>query len=135
MLTDKNISVIHNILVEVFPTLSAWYLYGSQLSGNANKKSDIDIAFLASEAVDNVYRLEVQEKLAQKLNKDIDLVNLADCSEVMCFQIINGGERIYCKDKKEVESFEDKAYWHYLDLQELRKGILDDAKATGQIYG
>ena len=117
------------------PRLNILYLFGSILKGNFTSSNDIDLAFLAEQKIDNLKRWSIQEKLASILLKNVDLIDLQSASEVMRFQIISQGKRIYEKDHKKTETFEDYTYYMYLDLNEQRQAILDDIKNYGTVYG
>ena len=128
----KTIIVKH--LRKAFSSLQAVYLFGSYAQGLQTEKSDVDIAFLCDEKIDNVERWRIAEALASKLDRDVDLVDLHTASEVMRMQVVSGGKRIYVKDFERVEAFEDLVYMLYIDLNENRAGILEDIMKRGTVY-
>jgi len=117
-----------------FSSLQAIYIFGSHAAGTEHPNSDIDVAFLCDEEVDNVQRWRVAEALASRLNSDVDLVDLATASEVMRMQVVSSGKRIYVKDHDKVEAFEDLSYMLYIDLNENRADILEDVAKRGTVY-
>lgn len=117
------------------PGLVALYLFGSVACAEHTLDSDIDIAFLAAKPFDNLLRWELAQEIALALKKDVDLVDLNACSEVMRFQIISTGQLIYSADDKSVNEFADKTYWLYVDLQDMRKALYTDIKQRGSVYG
>jgi len=128
---EKSVSFLRNVI----PSLESIYLFGSQVNGHASKQSDIDLAFLTFEKIDNVKRWEIQEKLAKQLDSNIDLVDLNVASTVMQFQVVSNGERIFTRDYKKATNYEDQVYFLYLDLCELRQPIINHIKESGSIYG
>ena len=105
------------------------------MTGHASKQSDIDLAFLTFEKIDNVKRWEIQEELAKQLDSNIDLVDLNAASTVMQFQVVSNGERIFTRDYKKAMNYEDQVHFLYLDLCELRQPIINNIKESGSIYG
>ena len=105
------------------------------MQGFDTPQSDLDIAYLSDKQITNVERWAIQEEIAALLMRDVDLVALKTATDVMKFQIVNKGVRIFVKDVKKAERFEDLVYSLYLDLNEQRKGILEDIYKRGSIYG
>lgn len=121
-------------LQKEIPSLKVVYLFGSMASGDNTKDSDIDLAFMSTVTLSSIARFDLSQSLARKLNKDIDLVDLNDASEVMRFEIISKGERIFSDGSQELENFEDKVYMLYIDLNENRMDILSDISKRGSVY-
>ena len=117
-----------------FPSLQAIYLFGSYANGTEQPQSDVDIAFLCEESVDNLERWKVSESPASQLNQDVDLVDLTNTSEVLRMQVVGKGKRIYVRDEVMVEAFEDRVYMLYIDLNENRAVILEDIAKRGSVY-
>ena len=116
-------------------SLESIYLFGSQVNGQATEHSDIDLAFLSYDPLDNVKRWEIQESLAKLLDCNVDLVDLKIASTVMQFQIVSKGERVYNANYKVSENFENNVHFLYLDLCELRQPIINNINESGSIYG
>ena len=117
------------------PDLVAIYVFGSLVKGNGDTHSDIDIAFLSHQAVDDVYRWQLAQDIAIDLQLDVDLVDLNNCSEVFAFQIISTGILLHTNDMKRTDIFADKVFWQYMDLQELRKQQIEEIYQKGTVYG
>ncbi|MCV2402104.1 nucleotidyltransferase domain-containing protein [Marinomonas sp. C2222] len=109
----------------LLPNVKLIYLFGSQVNGHANKNSDIDIAILLDKKLAPVKRFDLQESLAIKLNKDIDLVDLLSASTVMQNQVIQQGELIY-GNKATCCQFEMQILSMYQHLNDERADILQD---------
>jgi predicted nucleotidyltransferase len=117
---------IIDFLENKFPELSGIYIYGSYAINQENQESDIDIAFLTEEKITTVEKWKIQEELAAKLDKDVDLVDLKNASVVLRKEIIEKGKLIYSTNQYKVESFEMTTLSMYIDLNETRKNILND---------
>ncbi|PUU86148.1 MAG: nucleotidyltransferase [Halanaerobium sp.] len=100
------------------------YLFGSYAKGKERRDSDLDLAFLAREEIDDYHRFLTAQKLASKLNIDVDLVDLKKASTVFRAQIIQG-ELLYAEDKKQQQEFEMLTLKKYARLNEERKEIID----------
>jgi predicted nucleotidyltransferase len=110
------------------------YIFGSFATSFATKESDLDIAILGTEKFKEIFLWELAQKIASKINKDVDLVDLLNVSTVLRFQIINEGKLVYCRDKKKCNFFENKTDSLYLDLNIIRKDILEDIKKRKGVY-
>ncbi|MFP4487468.1 MAG: type VII toxin-antitoxin system MntA family adenylyltransferase antitoxin [Campylobacterales bacterium] len=100
-------------------------LFGSYVSQNAIGQSDVDIGFFTQKKVDNLQRWEIQERIASRLLVDVDLVDMSSANDVLNFQIVSTGEVLYKKDDMYAESFMDRVYTKYIQLNEDRKEILE----------
>lgn len=130
---NKDLSnTIKNLLLKYIPSITIIYIFGSVAFGEDDTNSDIDIAFLATEDIDNLRKYNISQTLAIELKKNIDLINMSKSTEVINMQIISKGVCIYNKDDT---NFEDNVYYKYIDLCEFRSGIVEDIKQTGKIYG
>ncbi|MHB1680589.1 MAG: type VII toxin-antitoxin system MntA family adenylyltransferase antitoxin [bacterium] len=120
--------IIADYLKSKIQNLRAVIIFGSFANNSENKYSDIDIAFLSSEKISNIKRWEFQEELASILNRDVDLVDLENASDVFKFQIASQGIVIYADNSKNIELYLDKIYTIYLQLNDDRKAILEDIR-------
>lgn len=100
------------------------YLFGSYAHGNNRDGSDLDLAFLTSKEVDDYQRFLTAQKLASKLNIEVDLIDLSKASTVFKAQIIQG-KLIYAKNKRQKQEFELLTLKKYARLNEERKEIID----------
>lgn len=121
-------NIIIDFLQKHIAEVYAIYLYGSFARGVATPESDVDLAFLSEVQITNIDKWKVQEKLAAKLNKDVDLVNLKDASVVLRKEIVEKGKLLFSSNRFKTESFEMTTLSMYMDLNETRKDILKDYK-------
>lgn len=131
----EKLKQIQEILIEDFKPL-AIILFGSYSRNTQNPNSDIDIAFYAK----NIEKIEIfkeKQKLEEILDKDIDLVNLAneDISDGFRYEILANGMVLYCTDPYKFDLYKLDMYREYLDLNESREGIINRIKEGGTIYG
>ncbi len=110
-------------------------LFGSYARGTQNKESDIDIAFKTKKKIDkkDVYQISIE--LEDKLNKDIDLINLDEIGDTFRYEILVSGKTLYCKDELKFELYKLDMYREFLDLNESRQAIINNIKKGGDIYG
>lgn len=117
------------------PELRAVYLFGSTATGNVTSQSDIDLAVLLPRRLDPVARWELQESLAARLRRNVDLVDLQSASAVMRVQVLANGRLLFDDAPAERAAFEAVALADYARLNEERRGILDDVRARGSVHG
>lgn len=98
-------------------------LFGSLVTGNIHKKSDIDLAFLFDRPIDI---LELTNKVISLLHTDnVDVVDLRHASPLMKFSIAKNSILIYEKEEGMFNEFYSFAFRVYIDTRKLR-----DAQAT-----
>ncbi len=113
-------------LLEEIPSPELLIIYGSFITNDFRPgSSDIDIGFLSAETISDVQRWNIQEKLASKLDCDIDLVDMQTCNDVLKIQIVHYGKIIYQRPSPKTEQFLDYAYINYIQLNEDRAEILE----------
>ena len=117
--------IINQTLKKYIPNIKAIYIFGSFAQNQQNSSSDLDIAILADKTLDNIKRWEIATKLANKLNIDIDLVDLLEANTILKFQIISKGKRIY-GEGFEIEKFEMIAISQYQNFIEERQPIVEE---------
>lgn len=120
---------------EAVPDLIAVYRFGSTARGEARGDSDIDLAILAGTPLAPVARFELQERLAARMGRDVDLVDLDVASTVMRMQVIPTGTLLAASDPARQEAFEDQTYSAYARLNEERREILAQVRREGRVYG
>jgi len=117
---------IVNFLQSELPDVNLIIIFGSIISEHFDpKKSDIDIACLSFKPLSNTKRWNVQEKLASKLNINVDLVDLTQNNDVLKFEILQKGEIIFQKTSAQLENFLDHIFINYLQLNEDRAEIME----------
>ena len=133
-LEHENRTIV-DLLREAVDPLIAVYRFGSTVEGVSHPASDTDVAVLAGAPIPPVVRFEIQERLASRLGRDVDLVDLATASPVMAIQVIARGQLLYDGDGAARGRFEDLTFGTYARLNEERRGILERVAAEGTVYG
>lgn len=121
-------------LKEAVPSLSAVYVFGSQVSGHARVDSDLDVAVLADEVLTAEELWDQSSKLAGIVQCDVDLLDLRAASTVMQYRIITTGRRLWAKDSQ-AALYESFILSQKTKLDEARAALLQDIKRTGTVYG
>mgnify|MGYP006277221781 FL=1 len=123
MLTDTEKNVIVDYLTQkVNPDLI--YVFGSYSKNRERKNSDIDIAYLSEKKIDEYKLFLLAQELADKLNQEVDLIDIKRVSTVFKTQIIQGN-LIYNRDNYKKMEFELKVLRDYANFNQERKVILD----------
>lgn len=126
-------AAIHSLLAEL-PMLQAVYLFGSEATGQATERSDIDLAVLLQVPLGAAQAWTLASGLAASLGREVDLVDLRSASTVMQHQVLCDGQRLWWMGRA-ADEFELQVFSQYWDLVIHRRGLLDDIKARGAVYG
>jgi predicted nucleotidyltransferase len=109
-------------------------LFGSQAKGLTHKESDIDIAFLANHKFSEYEIFMIAQSLANKLKKEVDLVDLSKASTVLRAQIVGTGTVILDKDPLSRMKFFMQALKEYALLNEERRPVFERIKERGSMF-
>jgi predicted nucleotidyltransferase len=117
------------------PDLVAVYHFGSTgpRGGGGTSESDIDLAVLASRPLGSERLIEVRALLCGASERAVDLVDLRAADLVITSQVLETGVIAYASDLTAVATFETTAMSRYCELNEERKGILEDIQRRGSI--
>ncbi|MDQ0862012.1 nucleotidyltransferase domain-containing protein [Bacillus sp. V2I10] len=126
------IQIVNLLREKVSPVLI--YIFGSTVKGTSHKNSDLDIAFLPGSDINEYEIFILAQELAEKVNIDVDLVNLKKASTVFQGQIITTGSIIYCSNEQIRMNYEMNALKMYAKLGEERKVIIDKVKESGTVF-
>ncbi len=132
---NPNDQTLVQILKDKIPNLRLLYFFGSAAIGEENKESDIDLAFLSSDKIGQVERFNIQCDIANILNRDVDLVDLKQASEVMRAEVLISGRLIFCVDPNEQAEYEVLVCSRYAHLNEERAEILTDFYSSDSTDG
>lgn len=111
------------------------YLFGSASREELRDDSDIDIAFLSDENIDEYVCFMKAQELADIFKRDVDLIDMKKASTVFKAQIIGTGKNIYCNDDSKRAYFEIRCFKEYALLNEEREVILKKIRESGRVYG
>ena len=121
-------------LREALPELQAIYLFGSQATGHATEQSDVDIAILLPKPLSAARRWALAGELAERLQCEVDLIDLRQASTVLQQQVMSEGRRLWSCGS-EADEFELMVQSEYWDLAIQRRGLIDDIKRRGRVHG
>lgn len=110
-------------------------LFGSYAKGRALEESDVDIAFLTDQKVEEYESFCLAQKLAEAIGKSVDCVNLHSASTVFQVQVIGHGSVLFCKDETRRKNYFIRTFKEYALLNEERAPILKQIKERGTIFG
>ncbi|MDX8335889.1 MULTISPECIES: type VII toxin-antitoxin system MntA family adenylyltransferase antitoxin [Cetobacterium] len=102
------------------------YIFGSYATGKINKESDIDIAFLSDKKIDKYSIFIKSQEISSKVNREVDLIDLEESTTIFQNQVVRNGIVILDKSPIEREKFEILVLKKYMELNELRKELLDN---------
>lgn len=117
------------------PDVIAVYLFGSASTDKMTSSSDLDIAVLVNRHLDTDIAYELKTDLASNFKRDVDLVDMLLADSVTSAQVILTGELLFVGDAKACAVFETSALAKFLQLNEERRGILEDIEKRGSVYG
>ncbi|WP_088228877.1 nucleotidyltransferase domain-containing protein [Desulfosporosinus sp. FKB] len=126
-------TIIHTLRKSVAPWLII--LFGSYAKGRARGDSDIDIAYLTDQVVNEYQSFCMAQDLADLLGKSCDCINLKLVSTVFQVQVVGYGKVLYCQDETRRKYYFIRTYKEYALLNEERALILKRIKESGTIYG
>ena len=109
-------------------------LFGSYSRNTQNKESDIDIAIKGNN-IDLKKIYDLKQKLEDISQKDVDLVDLDDISDVFRYEILMNGIKLFCQDDYKFDLYKLGMCREYFELNESRQDIIQRVKNGGSIYG
>ncbi len=127
---EENIVTILNNTISP----STIYIFGSFVKGNMRTDSDIDIAYLSNKSIDDYERFMIAQAIADKVGRNVDLIDAGTASTVFQAQIVGTGKIIYCNNPLKRMNFEMLAFKMYAKLNEERKEIIEKIKESGEVY-
>jgi uncharacterized protein len=122
-------------IASALPDFIALYRFGSTANRGTHSGSDIDLALLTDGPLPALERWQLQEELARRLGRDVDLVDLREASTVMRVQVLEHGDLLAEGNRHARQVFEMQSLAQYARLNEERRHILADIQARGSIYG
>ncbi|AZF30926.1 Nucleotidyltransferase domain protein [Pseudomonas sp. R4-35-07] len=116
------------------PGLLAVYVFGSQVTGEANADSDLDLAALIEGSIDPLHLWRLSGELADIVRVPVDLLDLRAASTVMQYQVIMTGRRLWSRDSQ-AGIFESYILSEKTALDSARAELLVDIHKDGTVYG
>ena len=113
------------------------YLFGSYANGKYNENSDIDIAVMYKEQV-NEYDHAGKSIDVSRVFSDIsvDYIDLERVNVFLQFEILSKGKIIYCEDEQGLIDFTRRVQDLYIEMDyERKKYIQTVLREDGEDYG
>ena len=127
MKTEEMKEKIKNTLIDkLSPQLI--YIFGSVNKNRVRGDSDIDIAILTDDDIDEYSLFLIAQDLTDGLKREVDLVDLKKASTVFRAEILRTGCLIYYSDNLKKMEFQLSVLKDYAFLNERRKVIIDKIK-------
>ena len=105
--------------------LETVYLFGSILTDRFNKNSDIDIAFISDNEINNLELYNIKCELEAGINYDVDLIDFVLAPATLKIQILKNKKIIYCNSDEKRLFYEMKALSEYQKLNDERKIVIE----------
>lgn len=121
--SEEIANIVMEELKEFCPLLV--YFFGSYVSNSMNQESDLDIAFFSKDELDPMEVFLVSQKIAAKLNCEVDLVQLKKSSTVFQKEVVEHGLVVFQESELIRQEFELLVLKKYMRLNEERADILD----------
>jgi len=106
------------------PDVVAAYLFGSQATGKAHPRSDVDTAVLLSEEDDMTRferRLRLIDGVSEVCGREADVIVLNDAPPLLQHQVLKEGRLLFERDRAARVEFEVRAGKVYADLKPMRR--------------
>lgn len=122
-LSDEQKEIIVDCLTEHLD-LSTIILFGSAAKGKLRHDSDVDLAVITKQSYGPYELFIIAQKLAEKLNREVDLIRFDTASPVLQTQILAHKEILLDLDSTARQYMFMRALKEYAMLNEERKAIL-----------
>lgn len=120
MLNKKQIAGIVDF-AKAYSVISAIYLFGSHASGHERSRSDIDLGVLFTKEVNGFTRIDMETEISNRLNKNVDLIDMRKSSPFLRHQIYKQGRTLYHDGSDFPFIFRANSIRDYLDTNFLRR--------------
>lgn len=104
--------------------VDAVYLFGSQITGKANKLSDVDIAVLFQEKLDSSARFDKKIRMIGDVGSilkrnDVEILDLTQAPPMFRYEAVAPKAVLFVNNQKRMVLFETEAIRNYFDLRPL----------------
>lgn len=119
---------------DLLPAVRGVYVFGSHAVGAATPESDLDIAVLARGRIEPRALWAARLGLIERLDTDVDLVDLAAAPTTLQYEIVSKGRRLQATDDA-VDDFELFVLTEGRDFDVRREPLIREIIARGSVYG
>lgn len=131
---DVHLAPAIDLLRKDIPDLAGVYLFGSQATGAARPRSDVDLAVFAHREIEPGKLAAAREAIARLLLREVDLVDLAAANTILQMQVLQDGVLVAVDDAAAVGNFELRVLHDYRDLKIRRADIEADIVKRGRVH-
>ena len=117
----------------VLPDVEAVYLFGSFATGEQNDSSDLDLAVAMPSRLKALQLWDASSAIAEKLNIDVDLLDMKAVDTVVQHQVLTTGRRIFGEGLP-LDLYETYILSAMTSLEELRAPLIADILQRGSVY-
>ena len=103
--------------------IQAVYLFGSFAANRVTAESDIDLAILTNVALNEELFCQIQDTLVGLAGRDVDLIDLRNCSPILAYQVLKYGKKILLRDEYALNLWIIQVLNAYYDLKIDRRPI------------
>jgi predicted nucleotidyltransferase len=132
MITDSDILAA---VRDALPGMRSLYVFGSRATGEERPDSDLDLAVVLDGRADPVSLWKAGEDIANRLDVDVDLIDLLAADTVLKHQIVTTGRRLFAVDPMDAERYEIFILNDMMDLNEIRAPLIAELKRGERFYG
>ena len=95
---EQKLNIIRKTILEKIEC-EAIVLFGSYARGTQNNESDIDIAIKPKKEVSKKELFYLSQEIEDRINIEVDLINLNNIGDGFRYEILINGKTIYCEDE------------------------------------
>lgn len=108
--------------------LAAAWLFGSVAHDDARPTSDLDVAVLGTDPLSGEEKNALIERLAQRIGRPVDLIDLQTTRGPIVGRILQGGARLFCDDTTLYAALLKRWWFDRADWRPYRQRILQDRR-------
>lgn len=135
---DSELETVIDRVIKYFTEINgiqAAYLFGSFATNRVTAESDIDLAILTNVALDEELLFQIQDTLEGLVGREVDLIDLRNCSPILAYQVLKYGKRILLRDEHALNLWIIQVMNAYYDLKidrrPIERSILERSHSRG----
>lgn len=121
-------------LLAAMPDALAFYAFGSVVRGDARTDSDLDLAVLMPPGRAVPPLLSLLGSLGDTLGRDVDLIDLRSCGDILRMEVLREGRVLYAADADQLLGWEGEAMTDYAEHCDRIRDLVGDFARTGVGY-
>jgi len=110
------------------------YIFGSYARGTEAMESDIDIAVLLEDEIDDMDLYNYKKNLVDILEAEVDLIDLKSANIILQNQIVTKGVNIYCRNELERGEYKYRIICSYSQYKEDTEVVRKSIKERGWVW-